>query len=171
LETDAGNLMLKKLLLILLLTTSCSNFQAKVTSITLDENSLWLEDSLIQSLNFWATKDILYTHKIERVTSRDREIGAEDSIITGDLGNKIDLGGSAIGHCYCFAGDLVSEIVVEKSLFDNPTKYTSCLLTHELGHYIGMEHVEEGNSIMSPAIKVDCDWSRLDQEEFWRVSE
>ena len=160
------NTWIRDSLLATLLITSCSIFEADVTSITLDDGSSWLEDSLDTVLDLWYSKDVLYTYNVDDLGAADGESGNSDILLVTD-----DLGGEAIGYCYCFEGDLVSEIVIEQSLIDNPASYTACVIAHELGHYIGLNHVSDDDSIMSPVISEECEWSSWDEQELQGVSE
>ena len=81
-----------------------------------------------------------------------------------------------IAECYCNV-DFTSGIIhviprLETSEYYND-QVRSCVIAHEMGHALGMNHSDDINSLMSPVIINDmdgpCSWSDLDQAELCRV--
>lgn len=49
-----------------------------------------------------------------------------------------------------------------------------CIVSHELGHSRGLDHVEDDDSLMSPVtsgFREDCSWSAFDQREFCQTND
>lgn len=145
----------------LLFYTGCGFYVDKYTNITVDENYPWIEEPANIAADFWLDHEVLYGVSLDSV----------DNVYLGISAEHMD--GTRIGYCSGSNEISKSKIMIEKSLIDNPTIYTSCVIAHELGHYIGMDHVRQGISLMAPVQTLTkegkCAWSEDDQEEFERA--
>ena len=153
-----------KALLPLFLFTGCSKVyvEQKHTHITIDEKFPWLEEPTNVAEDFWMEHGILYGSNLGPIDKALLAISAED------------MDGTRVGYCDGVNTLNKSKIMIEKSLIDNPTIYTSCIIAHELGHYIGMHHVKQGISLMAPVQSLTkdnvCAWSDDDRKELDRVN-
>ncbi len=60
-------------------------------------------------------------------------------------------------------------IALDPSLSD-PSRASACVVAHEFGHALHLNHVTQGPSLMAPAVTFapdgGCFWSELDEQQF-----
>jgi hypothetical protein len=116
----------------------------------------WLIDAVRKALPFWAEHGVeLVEHPSGlpiKVGERPYRVPEEDELGTFGRDNATTYGWSIY-----IDGEL-------ESMGSAP-----CVVAHEIGHALGMDHVEEGPSLMSPTNTTcagGCCWSELDEEAF-----
>jgi Matrixin len=151
--------MYRHLALICLL-SSCSAFIDSEMTIGYDSDYPWIAEPTELAIEFWADHgiDFVYTEN------------SPDLFITVN-----DLPEGIIGHCRgCLnTHDGSGFIEVDPLREDRTLLGNKCLIAHEIGHSLGMEHVSEPASLMSIYLTADlpnnnCFWSIDDQEELER---
>lgn len=144
-----------KHLLILLICSSCA--APEVHQVYVKDNEEWLTTAANLAFQFWA----------------DEPRGISFEFATETKANLIivqveDLGPDAAAT-YSFYQVKVEQRVSGWSKIDQ-----KCIIAHELGHYLGLDHVEGKVSLMNAQLgKEDfgCNWSELDQEQFCQTND
>lgn len=148
--------MYKKLILLVLILSSCDSKPSKI-DIYLDTKSTpkWIDDALVNTVAFWSE------HGVTLIPGPEGTITFTVQELPPDRVAQWE------SHLEWYTGNISIIPIMEDSLL------TSCTLAHEIGHALGMNHVREDNSLMSPVVHKNgldsCYWSRLDQEEFCRI--
>ena len=152
---------MKNVLAILLFVSGCSYGVDSNLSIPLNlsnqDDWVWTSASLASS--FWSDHGVAF------------EVGPTGNI-TYHIGKIAPIGDeSPIGEWHQ-TGYLKGEVRLIPELSQDEAG-AACVHAHEWGHALGMQHVDEGFSLMSPHLMQepngDCCWSQLDQNEFCRV--
>lgn len=126
-----------------------------------------IEDAVRGALRFWTR------HGADFTLTDD----AETIIYMDDLQQQDER--FIIGQCDCNGVQGLTgpySIALDLRLLSD-ARFTprgrECVIAHELGHYIGMDHVSDKESLLSariPDFSVgDCSWSEFDSEEYCRA--
>lgn len=147
------------LLSVILLISGCSTTveEYKYSLVVTDKQFVWLEEPNLMAAEFWEQ------HNKEFYIVSDE---SEADIIV----NVKELSPDRIGQCYCAFNHCTIELI--PSLEDNDPRYVACVIAHEMGHSLGMDHVNVKESLMYPVAATTfdgkCFWSKEDQEELDR---
>lgn len=141
---------------IALLASACST-QTHIEKTIEDPNGpRWLEDSIYDAAEFW-------------------QMNEDVDILVGETGEvQVEVKQLLPDYLGLFAGDGVGggTISMTPELGQNfEQQSANCVMRHEQGHALGMEHVDDPNSLMFPVLHLpadgnDCFWSDADVAEF-----
>lgn len=124
-----------------------------------DKNDVWLQKGMKDAADFWSYKGVILKEDEEKA-----EILILSKELPGDRAGQFE---------YFLLTRYSGFITVIPSLEDNPN-YTKCVLAHEVGHALRMDHVADKKSLLSPVVLLDknkdCYWSHDDEEELCRVN-
>lgn len=110
--------------------------------------------TLSESLNFWETQDLKVNNQTAKIkfthTNKKHEANIWTTWVVRDLGDGV------LGHAHLGKG--VVEVALGDyscdgsfQLYDVDT--VKMIMTHELGHSIGLKHTSDENNIMYPSLK------------------
>lgn len=126
-----------------------------IVTVTVDAEPAWLPPAAAGAVDFWQRQGV-------------------DELVIGDAGDVrvvvADAGDADGNGRDDFANVTPGEIVLDDSVGDLDELSRKCILAHELGHTLGLEHVEAG-LMSSPHMGGvdDCAWTDDDQAELDRV--
>lgn len=157
---------MKYLIPFLLLGSGCSMYvkPTDIHTIWYDEQNEWLKEPMYLAIEFWDGHGAIFA---DDKNSPDLFIDVKD------------LPPDRISQCDChfdtsYVGHGTIDII--PSRFDNGDLENSCVLAHEMGHSLGMNHVSKINSLMyfvdagpDPTTH-QCRWTDADQKEFDRAT-
>lgn len=138
---------MKMLSILILFISSCRFYPTTVDIVKAPD---WLLAPLSQAFDFWNDKGVEF-EVIEN---------GEIKVISEELA-PID-GDRALGQFLAGTITIVPEV---KDMSDLGQK---CVVAHEFGHALGLDHVKDGPSLMYPSITVneeDCPWSKSDEAQ------
>ena len=143
--------------------TGCSTLIETDADFDISNQPDWVVRNVFKASEFWEGHGLFLN--VGHFNKPDIEIKV-DKDIDNRIGEwrtnslKIPLNGTIIIH-----PDLSYKRDI-KTGYD----ITSCIIAHELGHSLFMDHVEQSESLMAPLVGIDkdktCFWSDLDQEQF-----
>lgn len=145
---------LKSMAIIALLSSGCGKAVDETHYITLDPRFPWLEESTNMAIDFWKQQNVNF-----ELVQGDADVFL--TVQKTENNNNAEYGFGRIHLKPEF------EEIVEKL----PIEVTVCHIAHEMGHYLGLDHVEGNASLMSTITSpgpdgIGCDWSDLDQDNF-----
>ena len=137
--------------MIILSLTGC----AQKNLIDTNNQPVWVMDALDGAVNFWKGHGV-------------------DFIYSNEAGVKIavaDFDNNSISGMYSDG-----TITIDQSI-SHTEVIKVCVIAHELGHCLGMGHVDEGPNLMSPKLYISkdkdgkqvCSWSDFDQDELDKI--
>lgn len=163
-----------KRILVILATVVLSECSASVPppdfEITVaDSEAPWVHAATDEAIDFWIAHNVLFLPTdsgrlsvVEKPLPDDR-VAECDCRIWLDGDNQM-------------RGDAMGEIHIRPELGTSENyndRKRGCVIAHEMGHSIGMDHVVQGPSLMAPFVTFsddgDCLWSDLDQAELCRA--
>jgi hypothetical protein len=115
--------------------------------IPVSSTESWVTDAVIGAIAFWGDHGEVF-----RPATADG-VGVEVTVQ--------NLPPDRVGEC------ALRTIHLSPGLSDRP-HVAMCIVTHEIGHYLGMNHVPQGDSLMAPVVAVNgssCYWSEDDENE------
>lgn len=142
------------IIIVYFLAASC----APARIIGIEQPEPWLTSAVEGAISFWG--------RSPREVAFELAQDLADSNVRVRASDDLPEGSAAV---YNMGAISIRPRVAEWATLDR-----ICIVAHEMGHHLGMDHRPEIPSLMNPSTSMftdDCSWSEFDQKEFCQTND
>ncbi len=111
----------------------------------------WLSSAVDAAIGFWSTKGVCF--------QKTRTAPEVQVVVVNEL---------PIGLIGVYSYGVPPRVKLSRTVENRPEQ-SACLVAHELGHHIGLGHVDVPGSVMALGVGCGCVWSDADEANLRRI--